>query len=54
VQSIYTWDPNGLQVEITARTPGHDLILESEAARAREILADWTERTAERKAALKP
>jgi len=54
VQSIYTWDPNGLQVEITARTADHDVILDSEAARAREILADWSRRTADRKAALKP
>lgn len=54
VRSIYTWDPNGLQVEITARTGGHDSILESEAARARQVLAEWTARTADQKAALKP
>ncbi len=54
VQSIYAWDPNGLQVEITARTGGHDDILRSEAARARDVLADWTARTAAMKAGLKP
>lgn len=54
VQSIYAWDPNGLQVEITARTGGHDSILDEEAAKARQVLADWTARTAEVKRALWP
>jgi catechol 2,3-dioxygenase-like lactoylglutathione lyase family enzyme len=52
VQSIYMWDPNGLQVEITARTQGHDAILETEAKAARDVLADWTARTAPAKAGL--
>ena len=52
VQSIYMWDPNGLQVEITARTPGHDAILEEEAAGARAVLKAWSERTATAKAKL--
>ncbi len=52
VQSLYMWDPNGLQVEITARTEGHDAILESEAASARSVLSAWTERTADAKKAL--
>jgi len=52
VQSIYMWDPNGLQVEITARTKDHDGILEAEARAARDVLADWTARTAARKADL--
>lgn len=53
VQSLYMWDPNGLQVEITARAPTHDAILADEEANARSILADWTARTAELKAALR-
>jgi catechol 2,3-dioxygenase-like lactoylglutathione lyase family enzyme len=53
VQSLYMWDPNGLQVEITARAADHDPILEAEAASARDILAEWTARTAAAKAALK-
>ena len=53
VQSIYMWDPNGLQVEITARTAGHDPILEAEAAAARDVLTAWTARTAEAKKALR-
>ncbi len=53
VQSIYMWDPNGLQVEITARTAGHDTILQAEEANARAVLAEWTVRTAAAKAGLK-
>jgi catechol 2,3-dioxygenase-like lactoylglutathione lyase family enzyme len=52
VQSIYMWDPNGLQVEITARTPGHDAILQEEEAGARAVLKAWSERTAAAKAKL--
>lgn len=54
VKSLYMWDPNGLQVEITARDPDHDAILASEAASARSILSEWTARTAEAKKALAP
>ncbi|WP_448585513.1 VOC family protein [Thermaurantiacus sp.] len=46
VQSIYMWDPNGLQVEITARVPEHDRILAAEAAAARDVLKAWGERKA--------
>jgi len=53
VQSLYMRDPNGLQVEITARTATHDPILEAEAAAARDVLAAWTARTAEAKQALR-
>jgi catechol 2,3-dioxygenase-like lactoylglutathione lyase family enzyme len=50
VQSLYMWDPNGLQVEITARTAGHDDILAEEEAHARAVLQEWTARTAGAKA----
>ncbi len=53
VRSIYTWDPNGLQVEITTRSERHDAIMADEAAHARAALRDWTERTASQKARLK-
>ncbi len=53
VKSIYMWDPNGLQVEITAREPDHDAILAAEEAAARSVLAEWTARTADAKAALR-
>ncbi|MCS6985868.1 MAG: VOC family protein [Sphingomonadaceae bacterium] len=49
VKSIYMWDPNGLQVEITARTPGHDAILAEEAQAARRVLEAWSERTKDAK-----
>jgi catechol 2,3-dioxygenase-like lactoylglutathione lyase family enzyme len=52
VQSIYMWDPNGLQVEITARVADHDAVLAAEEARACSVLADWTARTADAKKAL--
>ncbi len=52
VKSLYMYDPNGLQVEITARTGQHDPILHSEAARAEEVLKRWSERTADEKAGL--
>jgi len=50
VKSVYMYDPNGLQVEITYRTPEHDRILEDEQRSARQIMADWTARTREEKA----
>lgn len=53
VKSIYMWDPNGLQVEITARTADHDAILAEEGRNACEVLKDWTARTADAKRALR-
>jgi len=53
VKSIYMWDPNGLQVEITARVPEHDAIMAEEAKGARRVLDAWTERTRGAKAALR-
>ena len=50
VYSVYTYDPNGIQVEITCPTPDHDRILKREQAEAREILKAWTRETAEAKA----
>jgi catechol 2,3-dioxygenase-like lactoylglutathione lyase family enzyme len=51
VHSIYFYDPNGINVEITCRDPKHDDIMASEAANAAHILAEWTARTAVQKAA---
>jgi catechol 2,3-dioxygenase-like lactoylglutathione lyase family enzyme len=53
VKSIYMWDPNGLQVEITVRMADHDAIMADEARGAREVLKAWTARTAEAKRALR-
>jgi len=44
VRSLYFYDPNGLQLEITARAPDHDAIMAREAAGARDVLRDWSAR----------
>lgn len=57
VHSIYFYDPNGVNVEITCRDPRHDEIMAAEAANAGQIMAEWTARTAAQKAtnaAVKP
>lgn len=51
VKSVYMYDPNGIQVEITIRTPGHDAIMAEEAAHARDAIADWCGRTRDTKIA---
>ncbi|MBL8384785.1 MAG: VOC family protein [Burkholderiales bacterium] len=50
VTSIYFYDPNGINLEITCRTAGYDAILAEEALRKDAALAAWTERTRGRKA----
>lgn len=42
IKSVYFWDPNGLPLEITMRTDGHDNIMADELAAHRAALADWT------------
>lgn len=42
VHSVYTWDPNGIQVELTCRDAGHDRFLAEEAAHAAAAVAAWT------------
>ena len=49
VHSIYFYDPNGINVEITTRDPRHDAIMAEESASASEVIRAWTERTAEAK-----
>jgi catechol 2,3-dioxygenase-like lactoylglutathione lyase family enzyme len=41
VRSIYTRDPNGIQVELTCRDAGHDQFLAAEAAHAADAVAGW-------------
>ena len=48
--SIYFWDPNGLALEITTRDAEHDGIMTEEAERAHEVVAEWTAKTAAKKA----
>jgi catechol 2,3-dioxygenase-like lactoylglutathione lyase family enzyme len=45
VRSIYMYDPNGIQIELTYRVADHDTILAHEAANFDETLARWTART---------
>ena len=51
VHSVYMYDPNGIQVEITCRTDKHDAILMEEGEKADEIMKDWTSRTKAKKIA---
>ncbi|MDE2436291.1 MAG: VOC family protein [Sphingomonadales bacterium] len=45
VKSIYMYDPNGIQVELTFRVRDHDAILAAEAAKLDAELDTWTART---------
>lgn len=40
--SIYTFDPNGIQVEITWRDPQHDAIMAREHGIREKQMAEWT------------
>lgn len=51
VRSIYMYDPNGIQIELTYRTAGHDAILAEETAKIDQTIADWTRRTRAQKEA---
>ena len=42
VDSIYFRDPNGYVVELTAKRPGHDELMDPSRNHAREILDQWT------------
>jgi catechol 2,3-dioxygenase-like lactoylglutathione lyase family enzyme len=46
VRSIYFRDPNGYVIELTAKTPGHDQMMDPAANRAREILDRWQDEKA--------
>ena len=50
VKSIYAWDPNGIQIEITWREPAHDRILREERAKAQGAMQAWDRDTAPIKA----
>ncbi|HEY2749969.1 VOC family protein [Phenylobacterium sp.] len=42
IDSIYFRDPNGYVVELTAKRPDHDELMDPSRNRAREILDKWT------------
>ncbi len=45
VKSVYMYDPNGLQVELTVRTDRHDEIMAHEKQTAHEVLREWSAKT---------
>lgn len=45
VKSVYMYDPNGLQVEITTRTPDYAKIMGEELAHAQEHMDVWAKRS---------
>ena len=51
VTSIYAWDPNGIQIEITWRDPAHDRIMAEERLKAAAALKDWDRDTVPLRAA---
>lgn len=52
VRSVYVYDPNGLQVELTCKVPDYENIMEHEAATAHENLQKWTADTRDQKVGL--
>ncbi len=48
IHSIYFRDPNGYVIELTARQPRHASAMDPETNDARQILADWQQKKAER------
>jgi catechol 2,3-dioxygenase-like lactoylglutathione lyase family enzyme len=51
VHSVYMYDPNGIQVEITVRTSEHDPVMQREKTGLSDTLKRWTERTQPQKVA---
>lgn len=49
IQSIYMYDPNGIQVEITVKDANYNSILEKDKSNVHEVMKAWTEKTRERK-----
>ena len=45
VHSIYMYDPNGVQVELTLKDQNYESILAEDSAKAHDVLKEWTERT---------
>lgn len=45
IRSVYMYDPNGIQVEITCRSAAHDAVLAEEGAALPQMLKTWTAQT---------
>ena len=52
VKSVYMYDPNGIQVEITSKAPDYESILVEEQKHVDEIMDEWTKRTRAQKVEL--
>lgn len=52
VKSVYMYDPNGIQVEITSKAPGYEDILAEEQQHVDEIMDAWTKKTRAQKVEL--
>lgn len=53
VHSIYTEDPNGIQVEVTTKVPKYDEIMAHERSLVEKAMADWEVETRARKDAFR-
>jgi catechol 2,3-dioxygenase-like lactoylglutathione lyase family enzyme len=51
ITSIYAYDPNGIQIEITCRAADHDAILAGERAKADRAIDHWSDLKARRASA---
>lgn len=47
LHSIYCYDPNGIRIEITCKTPDYATYMVEQRSAARGLVADWTEKTRE-------
>ncbi len=52
VKSVYMYDPNGIQVEITSKSPDYEAILGEEQKHVDEIMNGWTRKTRAQKVEL--
>ncbi|MBM4073685.1 MAG: VOC family protein [Planctomycetes bacterium] len=53
VQSIYTDDPNGIQVEVTTRLPDYDAVMAHERSIVDQVMTQWNAETRDRKDAMR-
>lgn len=49
IHSLYMYDPNGIQVEITIKDARYDAILAEDTANAHSVLKEWTAKTRDKK-----
>lgn len=49
IHSVYFYDPNGIQLEITIKDANYEAICAADAAKAHDVLREWTAFTRDRK-----